>query len=256
MIYSVVTGSRLIQWDIFGTGLQWTFQEIEVGPTGATPGLPTPPAVPPGTPWGAPPAHVIVPDADGWVEVDQLALDGGFYGPLLGFDSTHAAPGGAPNPGVVAGASVPGGSQRNGRDVEIVFEATRVGQPAPADFSNSLPKARINNWGQVQLLDILQFHSGGGTPCSPLSTALDIEYTVDHELIAAWGVSMSSAAAPPAALTAPPSGTTPRGGNGTHHENIAGWPSCSYSIHLSARRALTNGLQDDPTVTTTRTFCK
>jgi hypothetical protein len=275
LVCGVNVGYRLITWpDVDTTTIPFTTkatsssqsQTVAVEGSGATPGLPTPPA--PGDPWFAPPTHVIVPDStEGWIEVDPLAGDDGFYGPLIGFNTTspHAFPDGDPAPGVAAGQDV-GGNQRSGRDIAIIFEATRVGVSS-TDFTNSLSKAHINNWSQVQLLDLLQFHTGGGTPCSPLSTDLDIEYTVDHELIANWSVDVTSAspsfphgAFPSDGLASdpPPSTMTKsaRGGFGTHHENITSWSSCSYVVHLYARRRLTNGINDDSQAEVIKTFCK
>ena len=251
LLCPVIVGSRQIIWDPQdGTGPQLTFQTVIIAGSGATPD-PTPP-VP-----GPPPPHVIVPDPDGWVAVDQQALDGGFVGALIGFNTPVAFAGGDPDPGhtLVAGNPVPGPSQRDGVDAAIHFEATRVGGPtSPPDFGNSLARIRINNWGEVSLLNLVQFHSGTGTPCSPLSTDLDVEYTADHELMAQWEVGISSAAPLPALSL--PNGTSPRGGAGTHHENITSWQSCSYRVTLTTRRALTTGLVDDSAKTNLLTFCK
>jgi hypothetical protein len=256
LLCQVVVGTRLIPW-WNGFGFPFTAQTILVKGSGATPAVTPPPGLPvPGVPWPGPPPHVIVPDASGWIQVDQSALDGGFVGNLIGFDSTQAFPGGAPAPGVAAGTAVPVANQKNGTDAAIIFEATRVGGPtSPPDFTNTLARIHINNWLEVSLLDLLQFHSGGGTPCSPLSTDLDIEYTTDHELMAAWEIGIVTAATPmpPLAL---PSGLGPRGAAGTHHENITTWPSCSYAVQLTTRRSLTDGLVDDVDKTNQLTFCK
>jgi len=254
-VCEVLVGSRYISWDVDGTGLAPTLQSVRI--RGASPSPdPTPPPGPPGTAWGFPPDHYVVPDGDGWIRVDQNALDDGYNGWLLGFASPVAFPGGDPAPGVAAGTAVPAGSQKNGKDVSIVFEATRVSQigAGPPDYTNALAKARINNWGEVMLLDLLQFHSGGGNPCSPLSTDLDIEYTTDHELMAAWSIGMNTAASVSPAPTFP-SGTGPRGGAGTDHHNISSWPTCSYAITLTSRRSLTDGLNDDTNKTIQKTFC-
>ncbi len=235
LICGVNVGYRLITWpDVDMTTSPFTTkatssaqpQTIAVEGSGATPGLPTPPAA--GDPWYAPPTHVVVPDPDGWIEVDPLAGDDGFYGPLIGFNTLKPYPDGDPAPGVAAGTAVPGGSQKSGRDVTIIFEATRVGVGGAPDFTNSLPRGHINNWRQVELLDLLEFHTGGGTPCSPLSTDLDIEYTVDHELIVAgWFVNIVTAASPPLVIpplppinNPPDDNITARGGFGVHHERV------------------------------------
>ncbi|MFN0106711.1 MAG: hypothetical protein ACKV2U_32030 [Bryobacteraceae bacterium] len=249
-IYPVLVGSRLLEWDVFGTGLIWTFQSIYIQGSGATLD-PTPtPVLPPGTPWGAPPAHVIVPAADGWIKVDQTALDDGFYGPLVRFMSDTAVPGGAA-PG--SGAGVVPAAQKNGVSLRIIFEAGPIG--GGVTFTNELSNILINNWGEVNQINLLQFHSPGATACSEITDAIDIEYTADHELIAAWNVGISSAAAfpPPPPL---PGGTVPRGGFGTRHVDVSLWPSCSYVVTLSTRRKLTDGEIDDSTRTNMLTFCK
>lgn len=249
LVYPVLVGARLIQWDTFGTGLAWTFQSVYIEGSGASPDPTPPPAVPPGTPWGPPPAHVVVPDANGWVAVDPNALDGGFYGPLLRFDTTQ----------VLAALDAPGNgagnaptSPKNGIDMQIAYEAGPTS--GPATFSNTLARIHINNWGEVRLLDLQEF-SGGGMPCSKITNAINIQYTVDHELTAAWSIGISSAAAfpPPPPL---PSGNAPRGGHGTHFVNVAAWPACAYVVSMNTRRRLTDGENDDPTRTTQKVFCK
>ena len=259
LLCPVIVGSRTIFWDINGTGLEATFQTIVIAGSGATPD-PTPtPVLPPGTPWGAPPSHVIVPDADGWITVDPNALGAAFNGALIGFNTTAPFPDGDPAPGVAAGTQVPPANLKNGVDVALVFEATRVGGPViPPDYTNTLSRIHINNWLEVTLLDLLQFHSGGGTPCSPLSTDLDIEYTVDHELMASWRLDIDTAA--PIVEPVLPSGTSTRaaGANiafGTHHVDISTWPTCSYIVKLYFQRAMTTGLVDDDEDYVYKTFC-
>ena len=190
------------------------------------------------------------------MKVDPQALNGGYNGWLMGFASGVAVLGGDPTPGVAAGTAIPPADQKHSTDLSIVFEATRVSNPAaaPADYTNTLGRIQINNWPAVALLDLLQFHSGGGTPCSPLSTDLDIEYTTDHELMAAWSIEQITAASVVPAPTFP-SGAGPRGGVGSDHHDISSWPTCSYAIRLHTRRSLTTGLQDDPGTFVEKTFC-
>jgi hypothetical protein len=256
---NVIVGSRTIFWDINGTGLEETFQTVVIAGSGASIDPTPPPVLPPGTPWGAPPHHVLVPDTDGWVSVDPNALGAGFNGALVGFDTTASFPGGDPGAGVAAGVQVPVANLKDGADIAIIFEATRIGGPtSPPDYTNTLSRAHVNNWQDVRLLDLLQFHTGGGTPCSPLSSDLDIEYTADHELMAEWNINISTAASIPALVY--PSGTSSRsaGANtvfGTHHVDISTLPTCSYTVTLSTRRSLTTGLTDDDLTQTSKTFC-
>jgi hypothetical protein len=253
-VCEVLVGSRYVTWDADGTGLKPTLQSVRVRGTGPSPDPPPFPGGP--APWGAPPDHYVVPDAQGWITVDPQALNGGYNGWLMGFASHVAVPGGDPAPGVAAGTAVPGPAQKGGTDLSIVFEATRVGNPtaAPPDYTNTLGRIRVNNWASVTLLDLLQFHSGGGTPCSPLSTDLDIEYTTDHEQMAAWSLEMITAASVVPAPTFP-SGIGPRGAAGSDHHDITSWPTCSYAIRLHTRRSLTTGLVDDSGTFAEKTFC-
>ena len=121
-----------------------------------------------GAAWFAPSAHYIAVDPNGWVKVDPNAIGGGFQ-TLLGFDTTQAlvAPGGDPNPGVPAGTAVPGAAQRAGKDLAIIFEATRVTTLPPGttpDFTNGLDKIHINNWTEVNELNFVEFVTGCCTP--------------------------------------------------------------------------------------------
>lgn len=249
LVYPVLVGARLIQWDINGTGLSWTFQSIYVQGAGATPGLPTPPAVPPGTPWGAPPAHVIVPDASGWIEVDPSGLDDGFYGPLIRFNTTPAIPA-ADAPGNGAGNAV--ADPKNGVDLRIVFEAQAT--DGTGGFSNALGRLHVNNWGEVNLLDLQEF-AGGSSPCSKITNAINIEYAVDHELLRSWGLALSTNASPAPAFPALPSGNAPRGGSGTQNVPTIGWPSCAYRVSLTTSLRLTDGENDDSGRTIEKIFC-
>ncbi|HYP05441.1 MAG TPA: hypothetical protein VER03_04330 [Bryobacteraceae bacterium] len=246
MLYPVLVGARLIYWNLSGTQMDWTFQSVIVQGSGATPDpTPQPPAPPPT--WGAPPAHIIVPDANGWIHVDQFSLDGGFFGPLLRFKTDSIVPGGVP-PGAVAGSAP--ATPVNGTTIRIIFEAQTLDGPddGPYLFTNELPKMHVNNWGEVGELNIVQL---GPNPCAGITNSIDIEYTADHELIDFWQVS-TSGPAPPL-----PGGTTPRGGFGTQNVNTTAWPPCAYSVSLSTRRGLTDGENDDPAKNAaTIIFCK
>jgi hypothetical protein len=254
-VCEVLVGTRYTLWN----GNPAALQSVRIRGAGST--SPTPPT-PTADPF--PPDHYIVPDPQGWITVDANALDDGFNGWLQGFASWVLFPGGNPvPPGLAAGSPVPAADQKNGVDAAIVFQATRVstigavnGGGQPPDYSNDLKKIHINNWPEVNLLDLLQFHSGGGNPCSPLTTDLDIEYTVDHELLADWHLELITAAG--VSLTSPPSGPTaalPRGDAGTYHEDISGWPTCSYAVQLHTLRRLTDGLIDDSVKVVQKTFC-
>ncbi len=253
----VVVGARVLPWDTFGIGVGPTFQDVIIQRTGAPSppdSLPTPPAVPPGTPWGAPPPHVLIPDGDGWVRVDQSPnlLNNGFHGTLMAFRSAIAESGGAaPGPGA---GNDPAPVEKNGRLLTIIFE--NATDPAnPATYCRQMLEAHllVNNWVEVRQLDLEQFVAAG-VSCSGLSDDLNILYTVDHELLRNWGIRITSAAS----FVAPalPSGVGPRGAFGNEHVPITTWPSCSYTVWLSSRRALTNGQTDDDNDSVQVTFCK
>ncbi len=247
-VLPVLVGSRLIKWKLFDDNLIWTFQSIYVQGSGATPD-PTPTPIGPG-PWGPVPAHVIVPDSDGWVNVDQNSLDNGFYGPLIRFNSSVAIPGGAA-PGNGAGNAV--SDPKNGTPIKIVFEAGPVG--SSATFTNELSNVLVNNWSEVRQVNLQQF-TGGGTGCSGLVNNLNILYTADHQQMVSWSVGISSAATIPPISPALPSGSVPRGAFGNRFIDISTWQSCSYLVSLTSRRALTDGENDDSANTSYVTFCK
>jgi hypothetical protein len=253
----VVVGSRPILWDVFGTGTPIvTSQPIYVAGSGATPPGPTPPPSPlPVGPWGPIPDVVLVPDANGWVTIDPAATNGGFSGPLVRFASETVVPGGgAPSDGPGVAVSDP----KNGKMLRIVFEAEPVtgATASTPTLTNELPKIYINNWGDVNDLNLAQFTGAGDTPCSGLTDGLDILYTADHELMASWGIGISTAASIPGGVPALPSGNVPRGAFGTQHLDISTWPACSYTVSLGTRRKLTDGEIDDSGHTNSLTFCK
>lgn len=246
LLSPVHVGSRLILWDTFGTGPAWTFQSVYVQGSGATPSSTPSPALPPGTPWGPPPPHVLSPGPDGWIDVEQNGLDGGFYGPLVRFNTTQVlAAADAPDNGAGNAVSDP----KSGIDLRVVYEVGPVS--GGTAFTNELGKVRVNNWGEVNLLDLQEF-GGGGTPCSRITDTITIQYTVDHELTAAWDIGISG----PAMFPPLPSGNVPRGGYGIHPVDVSDWPSCAYIISLRTRRRLTDGENDDSARTVQRVFCK
>ena len=248
-VLPVLVGSRLIQWKLFDDNLVWTFQSIYIQATGATPD-PTPTPGGPG-PWGPVPAHIINPDTDGWIKVDQKALDDGFYGPLIRFNSGFAIPGGnAPG----NGAGNPVSDPKNGTAIRIVFEAGPVG--GAVTFSNELSNVLINNWNEVRLVNLQQFTGGGSGSCSDLLNDLNVLYTTDHQQMASWKVNITSAASFPPISPPLPEGNTPRGAFGNRYIDISSWPSCSYLVTLTSRRALTDGEIDDDGDTSYVTFCK
>jgi hypothetical protein len=259
-VSAVVVGTRPVQWD-FGSGPVETFQSIVVAPSGGTTSPPPPPS-PPGPPftnWGPVPPAVIIPDPDGWVIVDPTATNGALSGPLVRFLSETAVPGGAAtDPGDAAGNAP--ATPKSGTTLRIVFQAEPVTGPSMGSptLSNELPKILVNNWAEVSLLDLQQFGLPGANCCTPLTTDLGIEYTADHELLHSWAISITSCASGLGWSPTPPSlpsGTTPRGANGTDNRAIGSWPGCSYTVGLTTSRSVTDGEQDDTGRTNLITFC-
>jgi hypothetical protein len=241
MVLQQRVGSRLIP----DGGGGWGFQQIWVDSFGATSPPPADPADP----------HVLVPDANGWIPVVQDALDNGYQDLLRLNSAAIVAGGGAPGNGPGNAVSSP----RNGKLIEIVFQTTTDPAAGPEHEQAARAKLYVNNWEEVRLLSLQQFENPGATSCDELHDDLDVKYTVDHELLLSWGLGISSAASGlgwpgPGPLPPPPSG--PRGGNGTRHLDISGWPSCSYTVGLSSTRKLTNGDTNDDTNGVHITFCK
>lgn len=245
MLTAIDVGVRFVPWDKYGTGVVMTPQTIWVGPNGSTtvPPFPAGPAVPPGTPWGPVPPVYLKPDADGWVPVDPATNIHAYSGPLLQFRTRAVVPGGTP-PNDGPGNDVT--DQKNGTPLSIIFEAEPLGGPAPGapTISNTLQRILVNNWSEVILLDLKQFHEVGANCCSPIDTDLDILYTADHELLSSWSVGLSSCAIGPWTPPSLPQGTGARGDADTHHENTSSWPVCSYIVSLSTSRMVTDGEHD------------
>lgn len=253
-VCTVYVTSRRVYW--FDGVLKNKWQSIWIRPD--NPSSNPPPGVEPDSDF------YLVPDPEGWVQVIPTSpLDDAFSGGLMGFASWIASPGSYdqdPAPGVTAGTAVPVANQRNGINVAIIFEATRVstisavnGGAAP-DYTNQVSKVHLNNWLEVSLLDLQEFLGPGATACSPLTNDLHILYTVDHELLAQWFIDLATAATISPAPTFP-SGVGPRGGSGSDFHDITTWPTCSYTIRLHTRRSLTDGLIDDDLDYVPKTFC-
>ena len=142
-----------------------------------------------------------------------------------------------------SGAGVAPADPKNGGNIKITFEASRIGDPPPPLYTNALNRVRINNWQEVNQLNLQQFLSGGSGSCSGLSSSLNILYTADHELMGSFSIDITSAASFPKPPL--PSGTGPRGGVGSAPPpqpppptppitsyDISTSPSCSYQVWL------------------------
>jgi hypothetical protein len=249
-----------VMWD-FGAGLRQYAQDIVVaGSGGYTGSMPAPapagpsPLPPPGSSWGSMPPLILQPDPDGWVTMPPDATNQGFSGPLLYLNSQVVAPDGTPPE---SGAGNPVASPRSGVDLEIRFEAAPVVGSTGTTLSNSLPRIRINNWAEVALAVVNQLTLPGTTPCSAVTTALDIPYTMDHELVLSWRLALMTSASIPGGTPVLPGGTASRGAAGTHHLDTTAWPECAYAVNFTRQLKLTDGEHPDPGRTgTIAMFCK
>lgn len=266
----LVIGSREVSWDTFGSGDPgaMAFQDIILRGSGTASGadtLPTPPAT---LPHGPVPPHILIPDAAGWVRVDQECHDGGFYGDLMWFNSNAAVPGGnAAEPGDTAGNGP--SNPKNGAPVTLIFEtATDPADTSTYERQTLEAHVLVNNWVEHRQLQLVKPTAGGGTttdPCAPVSgSSVDAEYTVDHELLRSWSLRLSANngwSPPPPSGPGPdgPTSADPRGDADTHTFALgpdAGGPAhCSHTVTLSTRLRLTNGETDDPGATSHDTFC-
>ncbi len=257
LVDAVKVGTRPVTWN-FGGGVGVFPQDVYVAGSGGyvgpmpAPFPPPPPGPPPGS-WGSMPALILQPDAQGWVTMPPDATNQGFSGPLLRLHSASISSGGTP-PTVGPGNPVAGASQKSGLDFEIVFEAEPTTGPAPSGptLGNSLPRIHINNWFEDAEFSLTQLNVDA---CSPITTAVDILYTMDHELVRGWQLSISTSAVIPGGtpalpglgvITDPATQTeTVRGGNGAVHLNTGTWPQCAYAVIFSRVLKLTDGEIDD-----------
>lgn len=260
LVEAVKVGTRPVPWN-FGGGVSNFPQDIYVAGSGGYVGpLPAPfPLPPPGPPpgsWGPMPPLILQPDPQGWVTMPPDATNQGFSGPLIRLISASIAPGGNP-PAPAAGSPVPPADQRNGVDFQITFEAEPITGPSPTGptLTNALDRIHINNWLEVAAFDLQQFDNPTTGSCTPITNAVDIRYTMDHELVADWQLGINTAAMIPGGtpvlpgLSVPPvppeQHATARGGYGHVHLDTTLWPACSYAVYFSRRLKLTDGEIDD-----------
>ena len=165
-------------------------------------------------------------------------------------------------PGVDAGNAVPALNQRAGRDISITFQATRITTLPPGtvpDHTNGLSKIHLNNWTEVNLLDFAEFSS---SCCTPIDKQLTVQFTVDHEEMAAGAWSLGIGSCSPSApgditptLSGPDVTLSSRGGFGKIVLDTSKWDLCSYTATLTTRPGLTTGLVDRSAIPNSLTFC-
>ena len=259
LLHGVQVGSRNIAWKSLGDTLSIEQAPIYLADLDEDPVIP-PPATP--GPWGPVPAYKVKVDGQGWAVVSEFAIGGGFgvAGSIMGLATAAIAPAGTLASGSAGDAVAPAG-QLNGQFFRLIFQVARTdGTPLPS-YGRTLARLHVSNHGEVRRLGIEEL-GASGVGCSPLNNSLTVKHTVDHELLDLWSIDVSSAAFPPypPAPPSPPfpnllSGTAPRGGNGTTAIDISSWLPCSYTVSLTTRLALTDGLNDDSGRTSQITFC-
>ncbi|MDB5147117.1 MAG: hypothetical protein JWQ57_1137 [Mucilaginibacter sp.] len=214
------------------------------------------------------PDHVLHPDANGWVRVDQPALDNGFYGSLFYLNTATIIGGGDASAGLTPGLAVPVADQKNGKMLYIKFQTTDdPANPGSPNLNTQLliGKIYVNNWNEVNLLKLEELFAGGGSGCTPVSGTAHADYTVDHELIASWSLGVWSNAT--GTVSGLPTGTIPRGEAKKFdlasppapyvlNPPFSAWPSCAYSLTLTTYRKLTTGESNDWAKTNQVIFCK
>ena len=107
-----------------------------------------------------------------------------------------------------------------------------------------------------------ELYAGGGSGCTPVQTQAHVDYTVDHELIAGWNLSIWSNAT--GSIGGLPSGNVPRGVAAQLNlataagitPAFATWPSCAYELKLNTVRKLTTGEYNDVWKSNPVLFCK
>jgi hypothetical protein len=250
VIAELVT-SKLVEWDLNNdTVLETTYQDVWIAGSGAT--------APVSGGSGPLPPHVIVPDPNGWIAVDQDAQDDGFGSLLLRIESRKIVPGGGA-PG--SGAGNAPADPKTGETVTFIFETTTdPSDPSKKERQSQTVDVRFNNWSEVRQLDLQEFLDGSAGACTGLTSTVTVKYTVNHEFLAEWSLGMSSAASP---WTAPslPSGSggpspNPSAAATQTPIDLSSWPPCSYTVSLASRRALTDGESNDDSDNSRRTFCK
>ncbi|HEY9044583.1 MAG TPA: hypothetical protein VIN08_01745, partial [Ohtaekwangia sp.] len=205
------------------------------------------------------PDHVLRLDANGWVRVDQVGLDNGFYGSLLWVDTRTIVSGGNAEAPADSAGNIPA-SPKNGKKVSFAFQTTDdPSNPASPNFREQSIQGliHVNNWDVHRKLILDELTTGGGSGCNPITTHAHVHYTTDHELMASWGLGVSSAAIPSGITIVGASGpisALPRGkadnidfaNPGAVVPAFNTWPSCAYRLALSTRRKLTDGEYNDP----------
>jgi len=215
------------------------------------------------------PDHVLHPDANGWVRVDQPALDNGFYGSLFYLNTNTIIGGGDASTGLLPGDEVLPVNQKNGTMLYIKFQTTDdPTNPSSPNLNTQalIGKIYVNNWNDVNLLKLQELFNGGGSGCAPVQSAAHANFTADHELMLNWALGVNSNALAHE-VHGLPQGNVPRGGFAKFDlvnppmgfvldQPFSAWPSCAYSLTLGTVRKLTTGESNDQGRTNQVIFCK
>ncbi|MEM9952864.1 MAG: hypothetical protein AAF846_14750 [Chloroflexota bacterium] len=168
---------------------------------------------------------VVQDQVDGWIDVIANTIHSGYANPLLAIDTRQIISGG--NPSSVG---------LNGQRIWLQMQFEDI--DGNGRITSPIYPMYINNWSEFAQLSL------GVDLCSELSGDLPLTYSVDHELLQNWAISISTVAS---GFVSPalPSGNAPRGGNGTVTLQTSTWSPCVYHIRLTGRRQVTTGLQRD-----------
>lgn len=232
----------------FGISVR-VYQNVIVHPDMSVASPPGPLSPVPPAPQPLPNHNMVPSDApgtadDGWIEVDQLATDD-YNGPLLTFNTQQVVPASG-LPAVSAGDPIT--APANGRLLQIRMQVSATDGTGLTE--SPIYPMYVNNYPEIGELDL----AVGGTSadkCAELSGDIDIQYTIDHELLATWQLNITTLSTFDVSLLSlpsasnPPAGATVRGASGTRTVATATWPTCVYTFSLSGRRMLTDGIELD-----------
>lgn len=244
-VAAVKVGTRPVLWN-FGEGVDIYPQDILVagchGYRGAGPApLPSAPSrVSSDVSWGPMPPLVLEPDAQGWICVPPDVTNQGFSGPLLRIDSCALSPASGVAP---CEPGEPVESPESGDDFELFFEAAPLPGCAGGVFKNRLPRLHLNNSPEVAVVSAQPRSLPGICAYSPALTALDLRFTVDHELLDSWELGLATSAPMPGGLPDLSEGQSGRGVVGAHTIDTTAWPDCAYALTFSLKLKLTDGEQ-------------
>jgi hypothetical protein len=144
------------------------------------------------------------------------------------------------------GAPIPASASLNGSNLVLTFEATRTSTPTPPDYQQTPVLIRVNNNTEVNQLYFQEFFGPEGC-CTPISSALNVLFSADHEEMGSFSIVITSCAltSPITLWPASPIPTVitgPRGGYGSIPLDTSGFPACSYTVTQTTTPLVTTGI--------------